>query len=217
MFKKFATAAAAALVMSAGAASAALIDFTDNSTGLAGSIGSANWVLSATPDDINNSQAPGVCPIDCQALGLAMDNDGVGIDNSEVSTFPNSNQYLTLTFSEKVKVSGIAYIDMYKDDDSDNFESGLVKVGAFVDGATFDHKSDAEFVKFKGNGFVYDESIELTGSVFQIFIGPINDDAGQPDAALAAVQISAIPLPAGVLLMMTALGGLAFTRRRKSA
>lgn len=218
MIKNILTAAVVSVTMGASAASAALIDFTSNGTGVTGMVGSATWTLTASPDDIRSNQAPGACPTDCQALGLAMDFDGLGIAGPEVSTTSVGNQYLTLSFDEKVKLSGIAYIDMYKDTPpSPDFETGRVIAGAFVDGATFDHETDAVFVKFKSNGFVYDDTISLTGTVFTIFAGPINDNAGQPDSALAAVVISAVPLPAGVLLMGTALGGLGLARRRKKA
>lgn len=40
--------------------------------------------------------------------------------------------------------------------------------------------------------------------------------SGRPDSYISAMSVSAVPLPAGVLLMLTGLGGLAVARRRKT-
>ena len=67
------------------------------------------------------------------------------------------------------------------------------------------------------SGYAEVLGLSLIGQSFVFTAGSLNDTAGFADGALAAMKVAAVPLPAGGLLLLTALGGLAAVRRRKQA
>ena len=68
----------------------------------------------------------------------------------------------------------------------------------------------------KGAGFAFNGDFRITGTQFTFTIGDSNDGVGLADGALAGVNVAAVPLPAGMLLLGTALGGFSFARRRQN-
>lgn len=193
--------AAVALLAGSVAASAALIDFTDNSTGFSGAIGNGiTWELTGTPLPPNTDEVGGGRPLG----GLAWENDGVGIGNDEVT---QGTQSLTLTFSEEVTMTSALYLDLFAIADH---ESAIISVGSAPGAVADETFATAGSV----GGFATTGSLSLTGTSFTFFAGSGFDD-GDGDFALAGVNIAPVPLPAGILLMGTALGGLGLARRRK--
>ncbi len=220
---------AAALLGSAVSASAtSLIDFTEEPLALSGNIGSTTFVVTGFP---NPAQAPGVGPAPGMPTfnggagqDLAGDNDGLGVAGPEVS---GGKPFITVTFSEKVKLVGTYFLNLFEDDGTkDNDESEeIVEIIVDLDPLdtdpfddTVDHTVDA-VEEFENNfGFAFDDTATLVGESFTFFIrSENNDDVGRADFSLAALEVQAIPLPAGALLMGTALGGLGLMRRRKKA
>lgn len=213
--KKVLKLSTAALLASAVSASAAIIDFTEGDppqTGpFVGSVGGVSWTLSGEPNQVitpNVGPAPGAATFN----GLAGDNDGVGIGSNEIRNGP---AFATLTFSEEVKLVGTFFLNLFQSNESDDLEHVYITVGA-TPGA-IDHEIFAEEVFEENFGFKYDNTKALKGTVFTFFAGPGNDDVGRPDFSLAAVELAPVPLPAGLLLMGTALGGLGLMRRKKKA
>ena len=214
---KMATSSAVALVIGAVSASAATIDFTDNSVSTGPGTEGGGWTLSGNPEFPNTNEAgPGAVG------GLVGDNDGLGIKNDEIS---GDNQYVTITFNKIVKLTGFKTLDLYISNlNSDNYETALVSVGSVPGSPAADFLTAVEIVGGGLPGYA-SASTSLKGSSFTFFVGPAdpgvgsggtgNDDRGQRDYALASVEISAVPLPAGMVLFGTALGGLGLMRRRK--
>jgi len=212
---KIAAFATAAVLGSAGMASAALLDFTDNSVGLVGSIGGVGYTVTGVPAD--PSQAVDTDVSNCAICGpLAVENDGLGIGDDEVTTGNAGQEYITITFDEAVKLTGVYWLDLFRDPNSGDREVGNISRGS-VPGAPSDHSTLAVFNVTKGFGFREDLSVDLNGTSFTFFVGSTNDAAGRADAALAGITIAAVPLPAGLLLLGTALGGFGIMRRRKNA
>ena len=239
--KTFALAAGMSLV--AMAASAATLDFTDLKTftganalsatasGASGRIGSGAaavvWTLSPSvrPMKYNFSTQSGAPAVlqgtdngfdgdDKAALqassGLKLDGDGIGVRNDENS----ETQWLTLTFSKAVKITGIHVLDLFF-----GVGKGLGAEVAAISGDLVDSLMADQQVGVaprQGYRFKAVDSKGFTVTSLRFDPAGMRDDS-QIDFALAAVDVVPIPLPAGGLLLLTALGGLAVARRRKLA
>jgi hypothetical protein len=217
-FTKLAASSTVALVVGAVSASAAVIDFTDNGVSTGPGTEGGGWTLTGSPVFPNTDEVgPGAVG------GLVGDNDGLGIRNDEIT----GPQYVTITFNKVVTLTGFKVLDLYiSNQNSDNYETALVSIGSVPDTPADASLAAAEIV---GGGFGLpgygSQTTSLKGTSFTFFVGPANpgvgsggtgnDDVAQRDYALAAVEISAVPLPAGMVLFGTALGGLGLMRRRK--
>lgn len=134
--------------------------------------------------------------------------DGIGIVDDEVT---NPDEHLTLSFSTAVSVSAIHVLDLFGDESVKVVINGvdyILNALGVYDGGAFD-------------GFatlVLDAPVTTTMIEFYAGIGnDFGNGLGNPDFALAGVDVATVPVPAGGLLLIGALGGLAALRRRKSS
>lgn len=199
--------ASAALVAGAMSVSAADIDFTDDSTGFSGITKGVSWVLTGSPVAPNTNEA-GPGPLN----GLVGDNDGVGVQDDEIS-FPD--EYVTITFSEDVLVTSAYFLDLFISPNGESAEVANIKIGSDLEpiAASLEASVTALDDPFGFGGI----SLELFGSEFTFVASETNDEFGMPDFALAALDIQVVPLPAGILLLGTALGGLGLARRKRKS
>jgi hypothetical protein len=220
MARKFHTLSLAAVVTMAGAmgAAAATIDFTDNGsytfnpTSATGTTDGIGWTLDSTPNTsvLTNSQAyDGVA---APATSLALENDGIGVlltrETDDEVTFPAES--LTMTFDGAVGVTGFYFLDLFGDETVTIYADGDLVTPLTIVSATSAAGDNSI------GGYTY-YALNATVTSLTFVPGAGNDNAGNPDFALAAIDLAAIPVPAAGLLLLTALAGLGLARRRKTA
>lgn len=199
---------------------AAYIDFTDSTLslsgiagGFAGSVDGIGFSLTSTGTVTTNKDGgyDGSSDSHCQSGtgSLKCDRDGIGIENDEITM----GQTLNLIFDTAVRITSIEFLDLY-------IGTGTEQVTVTIDGGTpvmlnaTGSSGDGGYANLSlaalaGPG----QNIAFTAS----FDPGLRDDSNN-DYALAAITVSAVPIPAAAWLFGTALLGLVgFSRRRKTA
>jgi len=213
--------------------SAAYLDFTDDSLslssitdGYSGSIDGVGFTLTSTNPAVvkldSDGGYDGSSSAPCQAGGpLKCDKDGVGINNDEISGLnESSGQILTLEFATAVSISSFDFLDLYRNPGAGSQAREQARVT--IDGGT-PYTRDALGISGDG-GYARLDLLAYGGPVlgkkieFTAFQGTNLQDDADNDYALAALTVSAVPVPAAVWLFGTALAGLiGFSKRRKAA
>jgi hypothetical protein len=196
---------------------ASTIDFTDSGSytftpaAATGSTDGIGWTLDSVPDTsvltISGPYDGDAAP----ATPLALENDGIGVlmttEVDDEVTFPAES--LTMTFDAAVEVTGFYFLDLFGDETVTIYADGELVPLTVV---------NATSVAFDNSigGYTY-YALGATVTSLTFVPGSLNDNAGNPDFALAGIDIAAVPVPAAGLLLLTALGGLGLARRRKTA
>lgn len=206
------------LAGSVATANAALIDFTDPDTyTIAGNTGAGmadglSYTLSAEGGNFNNGE---MADYDAdRVFPLAGIVDGLGVRDDEVA-FPN--QSVTVDFGQSVLISSLYFLDLFGTNpggEAEETDEGVTVTNARGFSQTF----LAQTLNQDGTvGFGSFGDLSITGSRFTFTPIEQNDAFARPDFALAGIEAAAVPLPAGILLLGGALGGLGLARRKKKA
>lgn len=208
-----------ALLAGTVAVSATTLDFT-GAGWESGSIGTNGWTLTGAPGaalegDAIDSPATNAA-VAAAGLDLALEFDGIGVDSNVSTDEVDGTDTLTLSFDRKVKITGVYFLDLYFTIDKITGEIADLEQAGITNGASTE-VVDAQR-RFRIAGGFGEASMKMTGDTFTFFDPSGGNDAvGVGDFALAAVTVAPIPLPAGFLLLGTALGGLGVARRFKKA
>jgi hypothetical protein len=214
-------------------ANAAVIDFTAlgtftgatyaDASGASGVIDGVTWTLIPNPTPIRYNLPKGNGLLTGADKGydgiakpgseLAFEGDGIGIKDDEVTL--QKDEYLTLTFSKAVKIKSLHFLDLFysrlgtEQVDVSGDLTALISSDQLLEPGTGGAIGGYKKQTFANSGPVFSITFRPTGTTKEA-------DDGSADFSLAAVEIAAVPVPAGGILLLTALGGLAAMRRRKS-
>ncbi|MDH5369081.1 MAG: hypothetical protein OEW99_03595 [Gammaproteobacteria bacterium] len=188
-------------------AQATLVDFTDSSWQTAISVGSGNTAtignitLTSTGGNLSfngSSSEQAGCIAGQPGNGLTCDGDGIGIQNDEITQY--SNQSITIDFATAVNVSNIFLLDLF----------GTERTGeiAVING----DNSYQALIDNSGIGGFYATGYSAAGISSIILSGNLDSFS---DYALAAIEVSPVPIPGAAILFGSALlGFFGFKRRR---
>ncbi len=174
-FSKKLTVAAGALVAGTVAANAALLDFTDDATPLSGSFAGTSYQVTGDPQAPNRRQNFDG-DADLVSSLLALDNDGMGIIDDEVSYIDPDTEVLTVRFDKRVRLTGLHFLDLFKAPGGGSEEIALVE----VDEAAVPLAFGAFQTKTGDNpGYVF-ASTDVIGRIFTFQVNPTNELVRQP-------------------------------------
>lgn len=186
-------------------AQAALLDFTKNPyIGNNGSIAGTTYSVSSVGGSLSwgQNQDGSTC------TGLACQKDGLGIGDDEVTI---GSEQIVIDFGAVVKITSFAFLDLFSSSNGNNRERASI---AYNGGSIF---FDALLTETPGgdSGFLNVSGLSIFTNKLVFTAGGTNDGIGADDYALAAVGVSAVPIPPAILMFGAALGGLGFLGRRK--
>ena len=193
--------AIAGFVAGTAAASAATIDFTDTATfssrsaaSATGSVGGLNFTLTGSSNR------------------LTYQDDGVGLGDDEIGR----SEYVTVTFDRTVRLTSVSFMDLFRSGNGSS-ESASIYSGAPPTGTNYLGSFDATELYRAGGAGAGTFAVNFTGTSFTFDAGAGNDGVGVGDFALAGLELDGlvpVPLPAGALLLGTALFGFGVVRRK---
>jgi hypothetical protein len=186
--------AIAAIVLSAGVASAATFSFTTVGPQVA-SLSGPGFTITPGSSGILNSSAR----ISQTATGLGV-NGNPDTNPGNIDGFPIfSSEFLTVNFGWLVTLKKIALGNVDSNDDVDLFMNNTL-VGSYKASVLNSMDLDADITSFR---------VRASGT-------PGTDILGNDDFTLAGFTVAPVPLPAGGLLLIGGLAALGVARKRKA-
>lgn len=164
---------------------------------------------------------PGLTPF--AGTNLVGETDGLGVFGDEVETGPQS---IEIAFSTFVKISDLAFLDLFYNAGENNMNPPMsggrerAQVDFFNGAASVGQMLVDAAVPRVGTGYLEVASTVSAMVTRLVFTAPSGNafiDDTNNDYAVAAIKFSVVPLPAPALLLLGALGGFAFLRRRQTA
>lgn len=186
--------AIAAIVLSAGVASAATFSFNAVGPQVA-SLSGPGFTITPGSDGILNSSTR----ISQTATGLGV-NGNPDTNPGNIDGFPIfSSEFLTVNFHWLVTLKKIALGNVDGNDDVDLFLNNAL-VGSYKASVLNSTDLDADITSFR---------IRASGT-------PLADGFGNDDFTLSGFTVAPVPVPAAGLLLIGGLAALGFARKRKA-
>lgn len=187
-------------------AQAATLDFTQNPyIGSNGLVGGTTYAVSSSGGSLSwgQNQDGSTC------FGLACAKDGLGVGDDEITI---GNQRIIIDFGTVVRITSLAFLDLFSSQDGNSQERAIIEYNG---GTVF---FDALISETPGgdSGFLSISNLNIITDKLVFMAGGNNDNLGSDDYALAAVGVSAVPLPPALLMFGAALGGIGLLRRKRS-
>ena len=203
--KLIAVIGAGVLTFFAATATAATLDFTERAfIGANGNVAGTTYAITTSPGGLlsfNDTVSGGTC------VGLACVLDGLGVGDDEITI---GDEEIRIDFGTTVRITDLAFLDLFSSSNGDNQERALV---SYSGGSMFFDSLLSETSGDSGFRAVHGLNILTTFLVFGA--DGTNDGAGFDDFALAAIGVSAVPLPPAVLMFGAAMGGVGLLARRR--
>ena len=187
-------------------AQAAVLDFTQNPyIGSNGLVAGTTYAISSSGGSLSwgQNQDGSTC------FGLVCAKDGLGVGDDEITI---GNQRVTIDFGAVVRITSLAFLDLFSSQDGNNQERAIVE----YNGGTVFFDSLISETPGGDSGFLSISNLNIITDKLVFMAGGSNDNLGSDDYALAAVGVSAVPLPPALLMFGAALGGIGFLRRKRS-
>jgi hypothetical protein len=125
--------------------------------------------------------------------------------------FANAATVYEVTFNQGYDNGHLEAVDVYV---GSSYGTGSFNISSFTLVGQINNSlaQDGQTLSFSGGPFTYLALVDVTKNLF-----PVTQLSSRDGFDLNAVGVSPVPLPAGGLLLLTAIGGLAAARRRKAA
>ena len=211
--------AAGALALTAAAADAATIDFTDRSVW--SSAASTTTVLGST---VSLSSSGGVINFAqnfdgartgvCLGFGgtLACGSDGLGVGDDEISQTQTLTESVTVAFSNALRVVSVSFLDLFLAGDGSDLESAEIYFNNDI--STLISLPALQATGNNRPGFASYSLSDMIVTSITFRSALSNDNLGRADYALASIEVAPVPLPAAAWMLLAGLGGLVALRRR---
>lgn len=186
-------------------ANAAILDFTKSPfIGISGFVAGTTYDVTASGGSLNWSQSHD----GSTCIGLACQIDGLGVRDDEIT---RGNEEIRIEFGTAVRVTGLAFLDLFTSRNGRSRERAVIN---YDGGSIF---FDALASQFPGStsGFRSENGLNIVTSYLAFTAGGSNDEIGSDDYALAAVTVSAVPLPPSLIMFGIAMGGIGYLARRR--
>lgn len=196
---------AAVLAFAGTHVSAATLDFTESAfIGANGNVAGTTYSITTSGGSLTwgQSQDGSTC------IGLACARDGLGVGDDEITI---GGEEVRIDFGTTIRLTGLAFLDLFSSGDGQNQERAMV---AYSGGSMF---FDSLLSETPGgdSGFRAVNGLDILTDFLVFTAGGTNDNLGRDDYALAAVTVTAVPLPPALAMFLVALGGIGILSRKR--
>jgi hypothetical protein len=214
-------------------ASAATIDFTANNA-TNGNVLDTTWTVSGMPNGLTNATHDN--KVGCGDAGWSFTCAGSGPydvgfgvkgnNNNEIDGKLVINEFVEVVFGKTVQVTGFAGMLTYantsltgaREQVGLEFWNGVAWVlGALAQPKAIINQIPGGDTSFDTVGLAYTTGLSIFTTKVRFFAtGVGSSDDGSFNVTAAGLQVAPVPVPAGLPLMLTGLGALAWAARRKA-